>query len=82
MGGVFVLWRPDHSLRNAFLQLLHKAIVDAGLDINTASSAAILSLVAKNPAVDPRNCLVQIGIIKDDVWRFASQFQGDLFEIR
>ena len=81
MGGVFVLRRPDHSLRNAFLQLLHEAIVDTGLDIDAASSAAVLSLVAKNAAVYPWNCLVQIGIIEDDVRRFASQFQGDLFEI-
>ena len=72
MGGLFIFRGPNDPLQNTLLEFFHELIVNARLNINPAASTAVLSLVGKYAIVNPRNRLVKIGIIENNVRRFSS----------
>ena len=63
------------------LELLDEFVVDAGLDIDTRTSAAALAVVEENAEVDPRDGVFDVGIVEDNVGGFAAQLKGDLLEV-
>jgi len=60
---------------------LEKFVVDALLHVNTRTSTAALAVVIKDTEVDPRDSVVDVGVVKDDVGRLATKLKGDLLEV-
>lgn len=56
-------------------------VVDALLDVDTRTSAAALTVVEEDTLVGPLDGLVEVGIVKDDVGRLATELEGDLLEV-
>lgn len=71
----------NNVLLCALLELLNEVVVDALLDVDTSSGAASLAVVEEDTKVDPRNGVVNVGILKDDVGRLATKLEGDLLQV-
>jgi hypothetical protein len=54
-------------LLRALLELLHEVVVDALLDVDTSSGAAGLAVVEEDTKVDPRDGVVDVSILEDNV---------------
>jgi hypothetical protein len=71
----------DDVLLCALLELLDEVVVDALLDIDTSTGAAGLAVVEEDTKVDPRDGVVNVGILEDDVGRLATELEGDLLQV-
>jgi hypothetical protein len=65
----------------ALLELLDEVVVDALLDVDTGSGAAGLAVVEEDTKVDPRDGVINVGILEDDVGRLAAKLEGDLLQV-
>jgi len=68
-------------LLRALLELLHEVVVDALLDVDTSSGAAGLAVVEEDTKVDPRDGVVDVSILEDNVGRLATKLEGDLLQV-
>lgn len=66
--GVGVEWIADLVLGGTLLESLNKLVVDTGLNVDTGTSTAALAVVEENTKVDPRDGIINIGIVEDNVW--------------
>jgi hypothetical protein len=71
----------NNVLLCALLELLHEVVVDALLDVDTSSGAASLAVVEEDTKVDPRDGVVNVSVLEDDVGRLATELEGDLLQV-
>lgn len=79
--GIVGKWVADCVLLCALLECLDELVVDALLYENTRPSAAALAVVEVNTEVDPMNGFLDIGVIKNDVGRLASELERHLLQV-
>ena len=60
---------------------LQELVIDTLLDVNTRSSTAALAVVVEDSEIDPRDSVINVGVVKDNVWRLATKLKGDLLEV-
>lgn len=77
--GVGGEWVANNVLRCPLLEPLNECVVDTLLHVDAATSAAALSVVEENTEVDPRDGVVNVGVVEDNVWRLAAELEGDFF---
>ena len=65
----------------ALLECLEELVVDVLLDKDTGTGAAALAVVEVDAKVDPRNGLLNVGVVKDNVGRLATKLEGDLLQV-
>ena len=68
--------------RRALLEALQELIVDVLLHEDTRSRAAALAVVEVDAKVDPRDGVVDVGVLEDDVGRLAAQLERHLLQVR
>jgi len=78
---VFCKGVTDDVLGGTLLESLDELVVDAFLNVDTATGTAALSVVEEDTEVDPRNGIVDVCIVKDNVWRLATKLKGDLLQV-
>lgn len=71
----------DDVLGGPLLEPLDELVVDSLLDVDTGAGAAALAVVVENAKVDPRDCVVDVGVVEDDVGALAAEFEGDLLQV-
>ena len=71
----------DPVLGCALLESLYKLVVDAALHKDARAGAAALAMVEKDAKIDPRNRIIDISIIKNDIGALATKFQRDLLQV-
>ena len=72
----------DLVLGRALLESLNKLVVDATLHKDARPRAAALAVVIKNAKVDPRNRILDVGIVEHDVGALAAELERDLLQVR
>ena len=75
-------WVTNNVLLRPGLESFNEFVIDTLLNINPGPSATALAVVEENTKVDPRNSVFNIRIVKYNVWALATEFQGDLLQIR
>ena len=75
-------WVTHFILLCSGLESLDKLVIDPLLNIYPGSSAAALAVVEENTKVDPRNRILDIRIVEDNIRALATKLQGDLFQVR
>jgi len=40
-----------------------------------------LAVVVEDSEIDPRDSVINVGVVKDNVWRLATKLKGDLLEV-
>lgn len=63
------------------LEPLHELVVDARLDVDAGAGTAALAVVEEDAEVDPRDGILDVGVVEDDVRRLASELEGDLLQV-
>jgi hypothetical protein len=63
------------------LELLHELVVDGSLDVDAGTGAAALAVVEEEAKGGPANGVVEVGVVKDNVGRLATELEGDLLEV-
>ena len=71
----------DLVLESTLLEALDKLVVNALLNVDTATGTAALAVVEENTKVDPGNGIVNVGVVKDDVGALATKLEGDLLQV-
>lgn len=66
--GVLGEWVTNDVLGSTFSEARQEFVVDALLDVDTRTGAAALAVVEEDTKVDPRDGVVNVGILKDNVW--------------
>lgn len=66
--GVGGEWVTNNVLGCSGLELLDKFVVDTGLDVDSRSGAAALAVVEEDTKVDPRDGVLDVGVVEDNVW--------------
>ena len=79
--GVGAEWIADLVLDSARLELLNKLVVDTRLDVDARTSTAALAVVEENAKVDPGDGVFNVGVVENDVWRLASELEGNLLQV-
>ncbi len=79
--GVLVEWVTDGVLLGTRLEGGDELVVDAFLNVDTRTGTAALTVVVVDTKVDPRDGLLDIGVIEDNVGGLATKFQGDLLQV-
>ena len=72
----------DDVLLRPLLELRDKFIVDILLDINPRARAAALPMIEVDPEIHPRDGIVDISILEDDVRTLPAKLKCDFLEIR
>lgn len=67
--------------RGALLECLEELVVDVLLDKDTGTGAAALAVVEVDAKVDPRNGLLNVGVVKDNVGRLATELECNLLQV-
>ena len=75
-------WVTHNVLLRSGLERFDELVIDPLLNIYPGSSAAALAVVEENTKVDPRNCILDIRVVEDNIWALATKLQGHLFQIR
>ena len=65
----------------SLLEALEELVVDGFLDIDTGTGAAALAVVEEDTEVDPRDGVVNVGVLEDDVGRLAAELECDLLQV-
>lgn len=71
----------DLVLLGTSLEALEEGVVDALLDQDAAAGTAALAVVEVDTKVDPRDGVLDIRVVEDDVGALAAQFERDLLEV-
>lgn len=79
--GLLVEWVADDVLCRSFSEFLNELVVDTRLDIDSGASTAALAVVEENTKVDPRDGVLKVGVVEDNVGRLATEFKGDLLQV-
>merc|ERR1712098_518861 len=79
--GVAGEWVTNNVLCGAALEGLDKLVVDARLDVNARAGTAALAVVEENTKVHPRDGILDVGIVEDNVGALAAQLKSDLLEV-
>ena len=79
--GIILEWISDLVCVCALAETGDELIVDAGLDVDTGTSAAGLSVVEEDSEVNPGDSVIDISIIENDVWRLATQLKSNLLQV-
>jgi len=66
--GVDGEWVTDLVGNSALLESLNELVVDARLNVDSGTSTAALAMVEENTEVDPRDSVLDVSIIEDDIW--------------
>lgn len=61
--------------------LLHELLVDTLLNEDSGSSTASLSVVEEDSEASPRDGLINVRIVEDDVGRLSSELESDVLEV-
>ena len=72
----------DLVLGRALLEALQELLVDILLHENARSGAAALAVVEVDAKVDPRDGVVNVCVLEDDVGRLSTELEGDLLQVR
>lgn len=72
----------DFVGRGPLLELLDKLVVDTFLHVDSASRTAALAVIEEDAEVDPRDGVVDVSVVKDDIGALATQLERDLFQVR
>lgn len=78
IGGVRI---TDNVLLCSLLEPLDELVVDTLLNVDSATSTAALAVVEEDTKVDPRDGVVNVGVIEDNVGGLATKFEGDLLQV-
>lgn len=68
-------------LSGTLLEAGNKLVVDTLLDQQAGTSAAALAVIVEDTEVSPRDGVVDIGIVEDNVGGLATQLKGDLLQV-
>lgn len=79
--GGHVEWVSDLVGLGALLEAGDELVVDALLHVDAGAGAAALAVVEEDTKVDPRDGVVNVGVVEDDVGRLASKLEGDLLQV-
>ena len=71
----------EFVLGGTLLEASDELVVDVLLDQQARAGAAALAVVEEDTKVGPRDGVVNVGVIEDDVGRLATQLEGDLLEV-
>ena len=63
------------------LEGVEELVVDLILHVDTRAGAAALAVVVVDTKVNPRDGLLNVGILEDDVGRLAAELEGDLLQV-
>jgi len=66
--GPGVMRVTNNVLGGSLLESLDELVINALLDVNSRASAAALAVVEEDTEVDPRDSVVDVSIVEDDVW--------------
>lgn len=79
--GIILEWISDLVCVCALTETGNELVVDTSLDVDTGAGAAGLAVVEEDSEVDPGDGVVDISIIKDNIWGFASKLKSDLLQV-
>ncbi len=79
--GVLLEWVTDNVLGCSGPECLNELVVDAGLDVDSGASTAALAVVEEDTEVDPRDRVLNVGIVENNVGRLAAELKGDLLQV-
>ena len=65
--GVGCEWVADLVCKSASLESLDELVVDTRLNVNTRAGTAALAMVEEDTKVDPRDSVLDIGIVENNV---------------
>src|SRR3984885_911353 len=65
--GVGGKWVANDILGCSRLERFDELVVDAGLDVDARTSTAALTVVEENAKVDPRDGIIKVRVIEDDI---------------
>lgn len=68
-------------LGGTLLEALNELVVDALLDQQAGTGTAALAVVEEDTKVGPRDGVVNVGIVEDNVGGLAAQLEGDLLQV-
>ena len=71
----------DLVLLGTLLEGLEELVVDALLDEDAGAGAAALAVVEVDAKVDPRDGLLDVGVVEDNVGRLAAELERHLLEV-
>ena len=80
--GVRSEWVTDFVGLRPLLKLLNELVIDALLDVDSRASTAALAVIEEDTKVDPRDGVLDVGIVEDDVRTLAAKFKRDLLQVR
>ena len=72
----------NNVLLCSLLEFLDEFVIDALLDVDPGAGAAALAVVVEDTEVDPRDGVVYISIVEDNVRALAAKFKSDLLQVR
>lgn len=75
-------WVSDLVRLSPLLKCLDKFVIDTLLNIDPGASTAALAVVEKDTKVNPRDSIINISIIKDNIGALTTQLKRDLLQIR
>ena len=64
------------------LEGLEERVVDILMHVDTRAGATALAMVVVDTEVDPRNGLLDVGVLEDNVWRLATKLEGNFLQVR
>lgn len=76
-----VEWVTDDPLQRFLDALLDELVVDFTVNVDPSPCAAALAHVEESAHMSAFNGQIQVAVVHDDVRRFASQLEGDFFQI-
>lgn len=79
--GVGGEWVTDHVLLRSLSEGLDELVVHARLHVDAGSGTAALTVVEKDTEVDPRDGVLDVGVVEHNVGRLATELEGDLLEV-
>ena len=72
----------DNVLFRPLLESLHKLIINVLLNVDSRTCAATLAVVEIDAKITPRDSVVDVGILEDNVGALASKLKGDFLQVR
>ena len=63
-------------------ELLEELVVDTLLHVNAGAGAATLPVVEVDAEIGPVECIVNVGVVEDDIRALASKLESNLLQIR
>ncbi len=72
----------NNVLLRPLLKSLYKLVVDTLLHVDAGAGAAALAAVEEDAKVDPRDGVVNVSVLEDDVGRLSAELESDLLQVR